>query len=407
MNEASRIVHYFPYLCARMRRILFLSLLSLQMLCALALGAERDIRVSLLTCSPGSEVYELYGHTALRVQDMDSGQDMVYNYGVFDFNTPAFAWHFVLGECDYMVMPIGYSFFRDEYVQRGSQIVSQSLNLTPKEAERLLALLQDNCLPQNMVYRYDFLRNNCTTKVRDIVEQAVEGEIVYPTPQERETYRGMIHHYTASSPWCEAGQDLLLGCNSDTILSGRAMLFLPEYLFRAYAGAEIRSEQRDTRPLVSAQQTLLEKGVHIEPEGFIFTPLQCAVILFAVMLLIMAVESFFACQLWLLDALLMTVQGLVGVLLCFLFLFSKHPTLDSNFLLWLFNPLPLMGLYYVVRAARRKRRTLWHGFNFAWLFFFIVFIPWVPQYYASGIFPLALTLMTRPVSYFLAYRRDD
>ncbi|MBP5197369.1 MAG: DUF4105 domain-containing protein [Bacteroidaceae bacterium] len=396
-----------------MKRIFVLSLLIIaQTFGFLALSSDSPVEVSLLTCSPGTKSYELYGHTALRVKHK-TGADLVYNYGVFDFNRPAFTWHFILGECDYLVMPFRYNLFRDEYVKRGSGIISQRLNFTPQESARLVALLEENCKPENMVYRYDFYRNNCTTKVRDIVEEAVDGEIVYPEPHNhlmyhrRETYREMIHHYTANSKWCEVGQDLLLGCKSDTALSPRAMLFLPDYLYSAFAGAVIRSDRSDTRPLVLFEEKNLEKGTQINNPGFPLTPLQCSVIFFALMLFILALESFFACQFWPVDALLMTLQGVVGLLLCFLFLFSKHPTLDSNFQIWLFNPLPLIGMYFVIPAARKDRRTLWHGFNFAWLFFFILFIPWVPQDYAAGVFPVALGLMTRPVSYFLAYRRDE
>lgn len=414
--QGSRMLYISIIFCnfaAEMKRLLVLSLLFIaQTFGFLAFSGDVPVEVSLLTCSPGTRSYELYGHTALRVKHR-TGLDLVYNYGVFDFTRPAFTWHFILGECDYMVMPFRYDLFRDEYKKRGSGIISQRLNLTPQETSRLVALLDENCKPENMVYRYDFYRNNCTTKVRDIIEQAVDGEIAYSRLSGHlfyhryETYREMIHHYTQNSKWCEVGQDLLLGCHSDTALSPRAMLFLPDCLHDAFAGAEIRSDQSDTRPLVLVEETELEKGVQINTPGFSLTPLQCAVIFFAVMLVILALESFFACQFWPVDALLMTVQGLAGVLLCFLFLFSKHPTLDSNFQIWLFNPLPLIGMYFVIPAARKGKRTLWHGLNFAWLFFFILFIPWVPQDYAAGVFPVALALMMRPVSYFLAYRRDE
>ena len=356
----------------------------------------------------------MIGSTTVRGAEVEvTGIDVVFNYGVFDYTQSNFTWHFILGKCDYMVMPVSYDAFFREYERRGSSILSQRLNLTQGEAVKLFGLLYENAKPENMVYRYDFYRNNCTTKVRDIVEQAVDGEIIYPELplllmyHRHETYREMIHYYTSHSKWCEAGQDLLLGCHSDTVLSSRAMLFLPECLSSAYDGAEIRSENKDTRPLVAERKELLQKGCQIDEPGFPFSPLQCSVILFAFSLLVLTLEVFFKRQMWLVDIVLWGAVGVAGLLLCFLFCFSKHPTLDSNFQIWLFNPLPLVGLFYIVPAARKKQRTLWHGFDFAWLFFFILFMPWVPQDYASGVFPLALSLMTRPISYFLAYRRDE
>ena len=116
--------------------------------------AEQDsIRVSLLTCSPGQEVYSLYGHTAIRVQIPKDSIDEVFNYGVFDMSKPHFAWHFVLGETDYMVVPIPWEYFTIDYEKRGSSITEQELNLTPDEASRLVSNLIENSQPQNRVYR--------------------------------------------------------------------------------------------------------------------------------------------------------------------------------------------------------------------------------------------------------------
>lgn len=395
------------------RVIVFLHILLAYLIIGSTTIRGAEVEVSLLTCSPGVKSYELYGHTALRVKHSGTGMDVVFNYGVFDYTQNHFTWHFILGECDYMVMPVSYDAFFREYELRGSSIFSQRLNLTQGEAVILFGLLYENAKPENMVYRYDFYRNNCTTKVRDIVEQAVDGEIIYPEPpfllmyHRHETYREMIHYYTSHSKWCETGQDLLLGCNSDTVLSSRAMLFLPEFLSQAYDLAEIRSESKDTRPLVAERKELLQKGSQTDEPGFPLTPLQCSVILFAFSLIVLTLEVFFKRQMWVIDIVLWGAVGVAGLLLCFLFCFSKHPTLDSNFQIWLFNPLPLVGLCYVVPAARKKQHTLWHGFEFAWLFFFVLFMPWVPQDYASGVFPLALSLMTRPISYFLVYRRDE
>lgn len=395
------------------RVIVFLHILLAYLIIGSTTIRGAEVEVSLLTCSPGVKSYELYGHTALRVKHSGTGMDVVFNYGVFDYTQNHFTWHFILGECDYMVMPVSYDAFFREYELRGSSIFSQRLNLTQGEAVILFGLLYENAKPENMVYRYDFYRNNCTTKVRDIVEQAVDGEIIYPEPpfllmyHRHETYREMIHYYTSHSKWCETGQDLLLGCNSDTVLSSRAMLFLPEFLSQAYDLAEIRSESKDTRPLVAERKELLQKGSRTDEPGFPLTPLQCSVILFAFSLIVLTLEVFFKRQMWVIDIVLWGAVGVAGLLLCFLFCFSKHPTLDSNFQIWLFNPLPLVGLCYVVPAARKKQHTLWHGFEFAWLFFFVLFMPWVPQDYASGVFPLALSLMTRPISYFLVYRRDE
>ena len=169
------------------RFLLFLYLI----ICAFRLSAQAldSIRVSLITCSPGKEVYQLYGHTALRCENYTRQQDVVFNYGIFSFRQPHFVWRFVRGKCDYMVMGVDWKYFPLDYEERGSGIVAQELNLTRLEANLLYANLMENCRPENCEYRYNFLYNNCTTKVRDMIENAVRGRIAYPQMEEKKTYR--------------------------------------------------------------------------------------------------------------------------------------------------------------------------------------------------------------------------
>jgi hypothetical protein len=104
---------------------------------------------------------------------MDNGVEKVYNYGYFNFNAPNFVWRFVLGQTDYMVGSVAYRAFLYEYVQRGSSVIEQELNLTSGQVDRLYTLLEENCRPENMVYRYNYFYNNCTTKARDKFVEAL------------------------------------------------------------------------------------------------------------------------------------------------------------------------------------------------------------------------------------------
>jgi hypothetical protein len=113
-----------------MKRILLLIPIFLCAIFANATKVAEDIVVSVITCSPGQEVYSLYGHTAIRVQDRRNGTDHVFNYGVFDFNTDYFVWKFVLGHTDYICMASPWEYFTREYERRGSSVVAQRLNLT-------------------------------------------------------------------------------------------------------------------------------------------------------------------------------------------------------------------------------------------------------------------------------------
>ena len=317
--------------------------------------SQDSIRVTLLTCSPGQEVYELYGHTAIRCQQLEQGLDEVFNYGVFDMSKPCFAWHFVLGQTDYMVQPVPWKYFVKEYQERGSSITEQELNLTPSEARRLVNRLMENCLPENREYRYNFLYKNCTTMVRDIVEQSIIGCIQYPDTLPHQTYREVLHHYTAEHPWAQEGNDLLLGAEVDTILSEHAAMFVPENLMRAFDGAFIYTPKGDMRPLVAQRSVLLEPGCQtVEPE-FPLLPWQAMLVLGAVCLLVMLLEVWTKRLFWLWDVLLLLLQGTAGVLLTFMFLFSEHPAVNSNWQIWVLNPIALIGIPLVIKSAIKHK----------------------------------------------------
>ena len=346
-------------------------------------------------------MYELYGHTAIRCQQPSKGLDAIFNYGVFDMSKPHFAWHFVLGQTDYMVQPIPWNYFVKEYEERGSSITEQELNLTPFEAQKLTSLLIENCEPENCEYRYSFLYKNCTTMVRDIVEQVIVGRIQYPDTLPHLTAREILHRYTAEHPWAQEGNDLLLGSEVDTIMSEHAAMFIPENMMKAFDGAFILNPKGDMRPLVSSKTVLLEaKPQVVEPE-FPLSPYHTMLVFAAICIFILLLEAWTKRRFWLWDVLLLLLQGLAGTLLAFMFLFSEHPAVDSNWQVWLMNPIFLIGIPPVIKAAIGHRQTVWYAFYFAVLALFLLFSPWIPQVFAKITVPLALCLLTRPLSYYL------
>ena len=176
-----------------------------------------SVIVSVLTVSPGSRIYELYGHTALRVHEVRPGRhsDWVFNYGTFNFEQPNFIWRFVLGETDYELGVVPYALFYDTYVREGRGITELRLNLTPDEATRLVDALSENLLPQNATYRYSFFDDNCVTRAIRIIEASVSGKVVWEENVEKKSLRDLVHEFSAPNPWDEFGQDLLLGAETD------------------------------------------------------------------------------------------------------------------------------------------------------------------------------------------------
>ena len=137
-------------------------------------GVSDSISVSLITYYPGSIMYELYGHAGIKI-GFHNGSGVLYNYGIFDFNSPNFVYRFIKGETDYMVK--GYS---SEYMLRGyarRKVVEQVLNLTQEQAYRAAEYLYNNALPWNATYRYNYVLDNCSTRPRDVIEYASGGTI--------------------------------------------------------------------------------------------------------------------------------------------------------------------------------------------------------------------------------------
>src|ERR1035437_506830 len=129
--------------------------------------------ISLITCSPGQEVYSKFGHTAIRVKDPSNAIDIVFNFGIFSFETENFYYKFIKGETHYQLGVYETGFFLPEYVDRNSMVWEQILNLTTTEKRNLINNLLTNYEPQNRVYRYNFVFECCSTRPRDKILSSI------------------------------------------------------------------------------------------------------------------------------------------------------------------------------------------------------------------------------------------
>lgn len=360
----------------------------------LPLSAKRDsLQFSLLTCAPGSLVYELFGHTAIRGRNLTTGEDWVYNYGVFDFGAPNFIMRFVRGETDYQLGVVPYYYFEREYQLRGSAVTEQVLALKPHEARRLDSLLRDNYLPENRVYRYNYFYDNCTTRARDRIEEALDGVVEYAPLKEEGTFRQWVDRCTQSSPWTGLGIGFCLGAEADRPISVRSQMFLPANLMEAFGSATVG----DGRPLVRTEREIIPSARTLEPAPAVSVPMLVVLSLLAVVLVCSIVEWRRRKVWWGTDLVLFAVQGLAGCVIAFLFFFSVHPTVGSNYLLILFNPIPLICLPWMINRARKGQKCLYDVANVAILTLFISFFLLIPQKIDLVVVPLALNLLIRSV----------
>lgn len=364
-----------------------------------------SIRFSLLTCAPGTEIYSLFGHTAIRYENYTRRIDVAFNYGMFSFNTPNFIFRFVAGETDYQLGITPYSYFEAEYAMRGSSVYQQVLNLTQSEKERLLTILENNYLPENRIYRYNYFYDNCTTRARDKIEECIEGKVVYPDSLSGKSYRSIVHEFTAGSPWNEFGIDLCLGAEADKEINKGQQMFSPFYMKYYASNAYIVDAGGSRRPLILDET----KIVDVEPEevqpGFILSPLMCGA-LFLALCVVMAWGQWKTQRIWWgWDIVLYGLQGLAGCIIAFLFFFSVHPTVGSNWLLILFNPIPLLYLPFMVYKAVKRKKDYYHVGNMVYLTLFITILPFCGQEFNLTVLPLALGLLVTSASHVLVWNK--
>lgn len=362
-----------------------------------------SVRISLLTCAPGTEIYALFGHTAIRYENHLQGQDWVYNYGMFNFREPNFVMRFVKGETDYQLGRIPFPYFEAEYAMRGSTVYQQVLNLTNEEKVRLITLLEENYRPTNRIYRYNYFYDNCTTRARDKVEESIHGTVVYPEGLDNVSFRDIVHEYTAGHEWSEFGIDLCLGMDADKPIDVRQQMFAPFYMKRMASEAMIH--RADTVVPFVAEEFKVVDVERTEEKCLLFSPMMGAVLLLLITLLVVWHSVGKGCFPWIWDALLFGAQGLGGIIVSFLFFFSIHPTVGSNWLIILFNPLPLLYLPWMIYKDVKGKKDLYHKVNIMCLTIFIILMPLLLQEFNLTVLPLALSLLLTSVGHLYIYKK--
>lgn len=302
-------------------------------------------KISLITCSPGKVVYEQFGHTAIRYQDVLTNTDLMFNYGTFSFNKPDFLARFIKGETDYELGVYNSVYFFPEYEERNSQVTEQELNLTQEEKQRLLDALLLNYQPENREYRYNFIFDNCATRPRLKIEEVLGDEkVVYSEEKTHyKTFRHWIGKYVGFHTWTKFGIDLLLGRDADKIATKMEVTFLPEDLMDEFSEAQIKSSSGSWRPLIKSETVLVHKRDEAEPKQTLLQlPAVVSLIILLIGLMITYVE-FVKKRNWKwIDSLLLIITGLAGLIVFYLMFFSVHPLVQSNFnILWI-NPVSVV-----------------------------------------------------------------
>lgn len=352
-------------------------------------------RISLLTnTSWDGAIYALFGHTSIRVYDPVRHIDSVFNYGIFNMSKENFIFLFVKGETDYMVAALEYSYYLEEYQERGVGVIEQVYNLTQKEKQDIFDALVINSLPENRVYRYNYFYDNCSTRPRDIVEKYANGKVEYTSTGKQQTYRDLVHECVDIQPWVKFGIDLVIGADADKTISERQKDFLPLYLMNANEGAKIKNDSIERKLILSTAYIL--QPIPLVKDNTI-SPLTVGIILLALTICLSAwmywKKRYVLGKIF--DTLLFLTAGLGGCIIFFLMFFSVHPCTNPNWnIIWL-NPLELIvSLLFFVKPLS-KCLSYYHFINFVALLLFLLAWCLIPQQLEIAFIPYILSLCIR------------
>lgn len=381
----------------------FIVVLSL-LIFSISLAAQNNIahtRISVITCGSGEDLYSLFGHTAIRIVDSTKRTDTVYNWGGFTFDQSYFYLKFLRGKLLYFSSADDIDSFMYEYVEEHRSVYEQQLNLDSASKQKIIDAIKFNMQGDNRFYKYDFLLDNCTTRVKNIVLKNVNGTtITNKIVPDKTTSRDLIHFYLdrGGQQWTKLGIDILLGSRVDWVVSNDEAMFMPEFFMKGL------SEAKKGDVSFANNSNVLLQGDIPQNDSENHLPL---IILSAICIAIFIISKSDAA--WakiiirIIDSLLLYITGLIGILILFMWFGTDHTVCRNNFNLAWALPFNLPAAFFLIKKP-------------AWLsnYFFIaavitaVFIAawfWLPQQLNIALLPVVILLLNRYVTLSNRYRR--
>ncbi len=221
----------------------------------------------LLTAEPGDALWELFGHNALLVRDSATGYEAAFNYGLFDFGEPGFAARFVRGHMTYWVDAVPLAPMLARYREQNRRVWAQELDLEPRQKAALMSALRRAALPENRYYRYDYFRDNCSTKLRDVLDAALDGQIraAADSAPASSTWRTHTRRLTARNAVGYLGIQMLAGPRADEATTAWQDMWVPMKLRDTLAGLSVEGADGRRRPLVRSEELWAESDRAPEP----------------------------------------------------------------------------------------------------------------------------------------------
>lgn len=349
---------------------------------------NEEFKISILSIGEGQSLADAFGHTGIRIIDKKTNSDVVFNFGIYDYNAPNFYSNFVKGRPVYKLGVQNYISFINNYIKQDRYIIEHVINLDKKATQKIINLLVKNLEDPN--YVYDYLRDNCSTRVADLfikqTEQPQNTEIDILTEN---SYRKLIHSKINENSWGALGIDLCLGAIMDRKISIKETLFLPEKLMQ-YLDSLIEKDSKSiTKNIIFSPQSSLLYNENL-PNPLLINSLLSVLLIFITFLN-------FKKSIWKkwIDILIYFSSGTLGLLVIYLWFFSNHFASAQNFnFLWAF-PFNLIMVYALLRENPPNWAVNFIKLNIILLV--LLFIHWATgvQKYNITLLPIFIALLVR------------
>ncbi len=323
-------------------------------------------RMSLLTVGPGEDLYSVFGHTAIRVNDPAQNLDVTYGWGGFRYEDNFYV-KFLRGTLPYYIDMYEMYPFLYAYQAENRTVREQVLNLSPAQKQRLYAVLLTNTLPENRTYQYKFFYDNCATRPRDKVAEACGDSLTIPTRTKMtgRSYRDWMNIYLDKSvkPWAKLGMNLAIGQPADVQTDGWHAMYLPDEVHDQLAQATLKQQNGQMGPLVASDQTLFEARQTFRQQVSLFLDPGVVFAVLAILVTVFTIRryQFGRVDRWV-DRWLFGISGFLGWFLYLLWVGTDHGVTAWNPTLLYLMPLHLPLVYWATgKGTTARRRTLYFG----------------------------------------------
>ena len=374
--------------------LILLSLFILQVYTQENKDKSTQYHISILTIGPGNSLSDAFGHSGIRVIDEINNYDVVFNYGVYDYNAPNFYGNFVKGRPIYSLGLNNYENFYKNYVNQSRQIIEQKLDLSEYQKRIFVNKLITNSKEANKFYEYNYFENNCSTKIADIfneiLEEDIENESLYKANVGSNSYRKLVYENINPNSWGALGIDICLGAVIDKNINSKDELFLP-YNLKSYFDELGNSNIRNGN-LVTTSVLFGEYSKYTET---LISPVYFLLILSLIIISITYIDYLRRTRSVLLDSIVLLVTGTIGLLLIYLWFFSNHTASAWNYnLLW---AIPFNLILFIELLKKKQKKWVISYLKLIVIMLLLMCLHWVVgvQVFNISLISLILALIIR------------